>query len=151
MIRNQYIRRKNFESSEPLPFTSLLDLLTVSLLFYLFTTAVSLSKPPGENDPKYRRTVQFDLAIDKASGFSLEGFSGIPIHVSRTNKGVLKIFIGEKTFDLNSLIDYLEKKKPEEIMIIQQPDMKHQDTITLINAMAQTGIKSFAFGYRKGD
>ena len=93
------MRHKRIESSESLPFTSLLDLLTVSHMFYLFTTAVSLSKPLGENDPKYRRTVQFDLAIDKAPGFSLEGFSGIPIQVSRTDKGILKISIGEKNYD----------------------------------------------------
>ena len=136
------------ENNEPLPFTSLLDLLTVSLLFYLFTTAVSLSKPE-KGDSEFRRTVQFDLATDKGSGFSLKEFSGISIEVSQSEQGKLKIAAGEKVFDLDSLIDYLKEEKPEEILIIQQPDLRHQDTITLINAIAKTGIKSFTFGYRK--
>ena len=142
------MQHKNIENSEPLPFTSLLDLLTVSLLFYLFTTAVSLSKPQKE-DAEFRRTIQFDLATDQSTGFSLKGFSGISIEVSQGENGELKISTGDKTLDLDSLIGYLKAENPKEILIIQQPDLRHQDTITLINAIAKTGIKSFTFGYRK--
>ena len=136
------------ENNEPLPFTSLLDLLTVSLLFYLFTTAVSLSKPQ-KGDSEFRRTVQFDLATDQSTGFSLKEFSGISIEVSQKGDGTFKFSADEMTFDLESLIQYLKQENPQEILIIQQPEVRHQDTITLINAIAKTGIKSFAFGYRK--
>ena len=143
------MQHKKMENSEPLPFISLLDLLTVSLLFYLFTTAVSLSNPPSKGNSEFRRTVQFDLATDPASGFSLEDFSGISMDVFRSDGDGLKISVGEKTFDLDSLISYLKQEHPKEILLIQQPDLRHQDTITLINAIAKTGIKSLTFGYRK--